>query len=97
MGATEAMICWNPGTAEIAVVPWPDAARRSAGLRMSAGACDMEFHEMPPDQRLALLFIHFNTIVVRDRVPAEAAHRAFLAIDEYRRHISPDMAGAEQD
>jgi len=33
-------------------------------------------------QRDLMLFIEFNTIVVRDKVPVEAAHKAFLAIDE---------------
>jgi hypothetical protein len=32
---------------------------------------------------------------VRDGIPVEMAHRAFLAIDEYREHISPDILGAE--
>lgn len=42
------------------------------------------------------MFILFNTIVVRDGVPVEKAHEAFLKIDEYRKMISPDCPGAEQ-
>ena len=45
-------------------------------------------------KRDMMLFIEFHTIVVRDKVPVEAAHRAFLAIDEYRDRISPDIEGA---
>ena len=41
-----------------------------------------------------MLFIEFNTIVVRDQIPVKAAHDAFLAIDEYRERISPDIPGA---
>jgi hypothetical protein len=41
-----------------------------------------------------MLFIEFNTIVVRDKIPVEAAHREFLKIDEYRQCISPDIPGA---
>jgi hypothetical protein len=44
-----------------------------------------------------MLFIEFNTIVVRDNVSVEAAHKAFLAIDEYRERISPDIEGADWD
>jgi hypothetical protein len=44
---------------------------------------------------LLSLFILFNTVTVRDRVPVEAAHKAFLAIDEYRETISRDTEGAE--
>jgi hypothetical protein len=46
-------------------------------------------------KRLATLFINFHTLTVRDGIPVEMAHRAFLAIDEYREHISPDILGAE--
>ena len=42
-----------------------------------------------------MLFIEFNTIVVRDQVPVEAVHREFLKIDEYRKRISPDIPGAD--
>jgi hypothetical protein len=42
------------------------------------------------------MFILFNTITVRDHVDVEAAHNAFLAIDEYRQTISPDTKGAEE-
>ena len=30
----------------------------------------------------------------RDGIDPQAAHREFLKIDEYRRHISPDIDGA---
>jgi hypothetical protein len=41
-----------------------------------------------------MVFINFHTLIVRDGIPIEKAHRAFLAIDEYREHISPDIPGA---
>jgi hypothetical protein len=41
-----------------------------------------------------MLFIEFHSIVVRDQVPVDAAHNAFLAIDEYRDRIAPDILGA---
>jgi hypothetical protein len=42
------------------------------------------------------LFVLFNTLVVRDRIDPLAAHKAFLAIDEYRQTISRNQAGAEE-
>ncbi len=33
--------------------------------------------------------------MVRDGIDVQAAHRAFLAIDEYRFRIAPDTEGAE--
>ena len=44
-----------------------------------------------------MMLIEFHTIVVGDRVPVEAAHKAFLAIDEYRKRISSDIPGADAD
>ena len=45
--------------------------------------------------REMMLFIEFNTLVVRDLIPPEVVHKAFLEIDEYRQRISPDIKGAE--
>lgn len=42
-----------------------------------------------------MMFITFNTLVVRDRVDVDAVHREFLKIDEYRTRISRDTPGAE--
>jgi hypothetical protein len=95
MKFTEAMIAWNPGTDEIAVGPWPDTTRWSDAYTFTTGACLAALHELEPDARRAMLMTDFNTCVVRDCVPAQAAHRAFLAIDEYRLGISPDQLGAE--
>jgi hypothetical protein len=95
MRFTEAMIAWNPGTDEIAVGRWPDTTRWSDAYTFTTGACLASLHGMAPDAQRAMLMTDFNTCVVRDGVPPQAAHRAFLAIDEYRLAISPDQLGAE--
>ncbi len=41
-----------------------------------------------------MMFIDFHTLIVRDGIDPQAAHREFLKIDEYRRRISPDIDGA---
>lgn len=46
-------------------------------------------------QAKAMMFVDFNTLVVRDGVPIEDAHREFLKIPEYRATISPDTPGAD--
>jgi hypothetical protein len=43
---------------------------------------------------VAMVFIEFNTLVVRDGLDPQAVHREFLKIDEYRERISPDIPGA---
>ena len=95
MKFTEAMICWNPDTDEIAVGPWPDQTGWSKQYLASVGACEARLHDMDEAQQGRTLFIHFNTIVVGDNVGVQAAHQAFLKIDEYRQLISPDITGAE--
>lgn len=40
------------------------------------------------------LMVNFHTLVVRDGINPQVAHQAFLAIDEYRAMISPDIPGA---
>ena len=89
------MIAWVPETDRIHVGPWPDRTGWSDAYSRTDGACFSDVRNVPPDRRLAMLFIAFNTIVVRDKVPAEAVHRAFLAIDEYRKAIAPDTPGAD--
>ncbi len=90
MNYRETMIAWNVGKPEIEVGPWPDRHGWSDRYEMTTAPCEADMRQRSPDQLLAQLFINFNTIVVRDRVPTEAAHQAFMAINEYRDHIAPD-------
>ena len=48
-----------------------------------------------PNEQLLAMFLLFNTVTVRDGIAVEAAHKAFLQIDEYRKAISPDAPGAK--
>jgi hypothetical protein len=57
---------------------------------------EMGMCKRSPLKDLLGMFILFNTITVRDKVDVQKAHEAFLAIDEYRRTISPDTKGAEE-
>lgn len=42
------------------------------------------------------LFLEFNTLVVRERIPAQDVHEAFMRIKEYRELIAEDLPGAEE-
>src|SRR5712691_9598332 len=92
------MAAWNPinrhiVTAEpgkIVVGPWPDTIGWSDKLRFTTGACYMERHNCDKWLKIAMMFIDFNTMVLRDGIAPQDAHREFLKIDEYRRHIAPD-------
>lgn len=91
MKLKEAMLVYNPGTAQVDVVPWPDRDRRSRDYRYSFLACFLDFHKCSPQMRKMLLFVTALQAVVRDEVDPKALHNALLKVDEYRRHIALDM------
>ena len=103
MKQTEAIIAWTParwadvhpetaGQVAVLHLSQADAAKRYA---MRVGAVFTNLKTLPEDTRIARLFIDFQTMVVRDGIDPQAAHRAFLQIDEYRYRIAPDIEGAE--
>lgn len=92
--ANECMIAWNPDE-EIEVGPWPDETGWSRRFRYTAGACFSEREDYGLVMMALAVMTNFNTITVRDRIDPQTAHREFLKIREYRLHISPDIAGAE--
>ena len=47
------------------------------------------------DQLKTLVPAEFHALLVRDGIHPQAAHKAFLVIDEYREVISPDIEGAD--
>ena len=104
MKQTEAIIAWTPArwselkpeTAGLVVVlPVPDEAGVAKRYVMRAGASSSALAGLSEEARIARLFIDFQTLVVRDGIDPQVAHRAFLAIDEYRFRIAPDTEGAE--
>ena len=87
----EAMLAWNPGTDQIKIGPWPDQTGWSDKYNYTVGGCLRDTRNLTDDQLIAQVFIDFHTAVVRDLVPIQAAHRAFLSLLEYRNCISPDI------
>ena len=103
MKYNEALIAWNPNTDQIQVGPllqsddydWTESPVRYV---CTGGAASSHMAKCKDGWRgVAMMLIEFHTIVVGDRVPVEAAHKAFLAIDEYRKRISSDIPGADAD
>jgi hypothetical protein len=60
----------------------------------TGGAAYTAWRTCEPTKRLAMIFIEFNAMVVRDGIDPKEAHKAFLAIDEYRDAIASDIEGA---
>ena len=103
MKQTEAIIAWTPArwselrpetAGQVAVLPLAEAEAAKLYM-MRAGASSAALKTLPEEARIARLFIDFQTLVVRDGIDPQAAHRAFLLIDEYRFRIAPDTEGAE--
>ena len=88
---TNSMLCWDPGTANVKLVPWPDKARASDAYRMTALACNSYMHDMDFEQRKAIAFIEAMHLIVRDKVEATAVHNAMLGLAEYRDGCADDM------
>ena len=104
MKQIEAIIAWTPvrwaelkpeTAGQVVVLPAPDAAGDGKRYMMRAGAGSSALAALSEDARIARLFIDFQTLVVRDGIDPQVAHRAFLTIDEYRFRIAPDTEGAE--
>lgn len=91
---SEAMVAWNP-RGDIRVGPWPDRSGWSQGLRCSEGACRSSNRKASKRDRQLNVLAEFHTIVVRDGVDVQQAHREFCKISDYRSIIAPDTPGAD--
>jgi hypothetical protein len=88
---------WPKTPGEVAVGPLlkegdPDWTKQYA---FTGGAAEVSRRHLKGDESALMLFIDFHTLVVRDGVDPQKAHKAFLAIDEYRHRMSRDTPGAE--
>ena len=86
----------KPTGGKVLVVEYPAPHEVSVDYVSSDGACMGEWKDRTPDNQLANLFVMFNTLTVRDGIDPQVAHKAFLAIPEYCRAISPDQSGARE-
>lgn len=93
--AKDALICWERCTPFVMVVPFPDRERLRPDGMSHIGACMVEWQEANAAKRKLLMYFEYVTLLVRDKVPADALHRAFLTIREYRDGLSFDTPGAK--
>jgi hypothetical protein len=105
MKITEADVVWTRATEDVPEAGNVRVERHGSGWKRTRGdswvlaARAFDFYQGPKDDpttQLLSLFVLFNTLVIRDGIDPARAHEAFLAIDEYRRTISPDAPRAEQ-
>jgi hypothetical protein len=105
LGIDEWTVCWTPihgpwserdSAGDVLVARLGDEAYWDRRYAMTGGCCYRSRHvaddgsPVPLQTKIMMLFIDFHTLVVRDGIDPEKAHREFLKIDECRRRISPD-------
>lgn len=89
------MVAWDPDEPmRVMVGPWPDLTDWSEPYSFTSGWCFLGLHKASREAQWVRIFTEFNCLVVRDGIDPQAAHREFLKIADYRRLISPDIAGA---
>lgn len=98
MKLADALILWDPLTGRVAVGPITEGRGEWAkGLPKSAGAAFAHVRKLKGGEARCYVMSEFLGLVVRDGIPVQDAHRAFLKIEEYRQAIPRDTHGAEDD
>jgi hypothetical protein len=91
LNATNAMLCWTPGTSDVLVVPWPDKDGLGKLCQMSGLACYSDVRGMDYETRKAHVFIEALHLIIRDGCEPKAVHKALRGLEEYRDGCADDM------
>jgi hypothetical protein len=102
MKIAEALIAWTPagvespraGQVQIGRLVGTDQHEWTASYTHAGGAANRAVRQLSGAEAVARTFVEFHTLVTRDGIDPRTAHEAFLVIDEYTTHISPDIPGA---
>lgn len=89
--AKEAILCWSPGTSQVALVPWPDETNISSQYQFTGLACYQNIQKMSFEQRKVQIFITAMHLIARDGCDPKAVHQALSGLKEYCDGCSPDM------
>src|SRR5690349_10389675 len=90
LSATNAMLCWTPGTTLVGLVPWPDHAGWSRLYRYHDFACWDGMGLLSTERRRAYVLATALQLITRDGCPAYAVHNALLSLDEYVSSLAED-------
>jgi len=88
---TNSMVCWNPGTDQVKIVPWPDYGRLSQGYQCTGLGCYLHVQKMNFESRKAMAFITAMHIIIQSECDPKSVHNAFLSLEEYCDGCSDDM------
>jgi hypothetical protein len=106
MKAHDALIAWTPvhtthrpktiGQVKVGPLLHDGGEDWSKLFAFTGGAAQVDRRKWRGAKSVAQVFIEFHTLVVRDGIDPQVAHKAFLVIDEYAEAISPDIPGARE-
>jgi hypothetical protein len=97
MRSSEALIGWNVrGNTEGVPMTAKNEERMADQYQCVAGATPLFKRRPKRKTRQSFVLKRFHEVVVRDEVDYKKAHNAFLAIDEYRAAISPEVRSARE-
>jgi hypothetical protein len=83
---------WQPGTDQLVVAQHGQGPRSLPGARWYCeGASNSEYQEATFEARKKLLFILAMHIIIRDKCPPEAVHKALRQFLEYRDGLSDEL------
>ena len=95
-GIDEWVVAWKPRKrrrVKVGPLSNPPCSERYPS---SSGSCRTDRRKGSLANKVMRMFIDFHTLVVRDGIDPQAAHREFLKIDEYRKRIAPDTPGTAE-
>lgn len=93
----DTMLCWNPGTDQVALVPCPDHRGLSDGYIMTSLACYGDVQGLSRVKRQGLAFAEAMKLIIRDGCDPHAVHQAMMGLTEYRDGCAPDMPGTNEN
>ena len=94
--AKDSMICWNPGTDQVAIVPHPDRQGLSDKYLMTGLGAYKHVKEATFEDRKTIAFIEAVHLIIRDGCEPHAVHQAMMKLEEYRDGCADDMPGIKR-
>ena len=89
--AKNSMLCWNPESSDVAIVPYPDTTGKSKRFSRTGLAVYSKIQEMSFSRRKMMVFIEAMHLIIRDKCDPMAVHNALLELQEYYDGCADDM------
>lgn len=91
VSARDYMLCWNPHSAEVAMVRHPDRSGVSRPYLCTGFAAWTAWHDLSREDMKKIIFIEAYHLIVADGCDATAVHRALWPFTEYRDGLAGDF------